>query len=210
MADDFLADNFLSTEVRIPVTLLGTNACSPLATNAIANDIWDNFSSQTYKELPAVGKYTVHHPFTGEPYEYDMPGGGRGYTRPASLISLWSQAPYLLNNSVGDFHYLPSVESRMASFDDSIQKMLWPEKRKTDRQHVAELGLPDSIAVDLPGYMYRTTERSYLKVPVGYLPKKPPGTRRYRPLLPVGQPRGRRRSSSARSRPALRSICWRT
>ncbi len=170
MADDFLDDNFLSTEVRIPVTLLGTNACSPLATNAIAGDIWDNFSSQTYKELPSVGSYTVHHPFTGEPYEFEMPGGGRGFTRPASLISLWTQAPFLLNNSVGDFHYLPSVESRMASFDDSIEKMLWPEKRKTDADVVQELGLPASLAVDLPGYMYRTTERSYLKVPVGYLP----------------------------------------
>ena len=34
LADDFLTDNYLSTERRIPVTLLQTNACSPLATNA--------------------------------------------------------------------------------------------------------------------------------------------------------------------------------
>jgi hypothetical protein len=172
MASDFLDSNFLSTEVRIPVTLLGTNACSPLATNAIAGDIWDNFSSQTYKELPSVGTYRMQNPFTGEWFDYEMPGGGRGYTRPASLISLWSTAPYLLNNSVGEFSYLPSVESRMASFDDSIGKMLWPEKRKTDAQHVRELGLPQSIAVDnLEGWMYRTTDRSYLKVALKYLPK---------------------------------------
>ena len=43
-----------------------TNACSPLATNAIRGNIWDNFSSQTYKELPSVGKITVHDPFTGD------------------------------------------------------------------------------------------------------------------------------------------------
>src|SRR5262249_57043571 len=36
LADDFLTDNYLSTERRIPVTLLQTNACSPLATNALA------------------------------------------------------------------------------------------------------------------------------------------------------------------------------
>ena len=35
-ADDFLDDNYLSTDLRVPVTLLQTNACSPLATNAIA------------------------------------------------------------------------------------------------------------------------------------------------------------------------------
>src|SRR6266446_2407210 len=31
LADDFLDDNFLSSELRVPVTLLQTNACSPLA-----------------------------------------------------------------------------------------------------------------------------------------------------------------------------------
>jgi hypothetical protein len=36
LADDFLVDNYLSTERRIPVTLLQTNACSPLATNGLA------------------------------------------------------------------------------------------------------------------------------------------------------------------------------
>ena len=34
-AGDFLENNFLSTELRVPVTLLETNACSPLATNAL-------------------------------------------------------------------------------------------------------------------------------------------------------------------------------
>src|SRR5215471_3700768 len=52
---DFLDDNCLSAEHRVPLTLLQTNACSPLATNAIRDNIWDNFSSQTYKKLPSVG-----------------------------------------------------------------------------------------------------------------------------------------------------------
>ena len=52
---DFLKDNYLSTELRVPSTLMQTNICSPLATNAIAGNIWDNFSSQSYKELPSVG-----------------------------------------------------------------------------------------------------------------------------------------------------------
>ena len=55
MADDFLDGNFLSNDGRVPVTLLQTNACSPLATNAIADNIWDNFSSASYKQL-AVGR----------------------------------------------------------------------------------------------------------------------------------------------------------
>ena len=160
LADDFLTDNYLSTERRIPVTLLQTNACSPLATNALAGNIWDNFSSQTYQTLPSVGKMTLHNPVNGTTFEYELPGGGRGFTRPPSLISLWSTAPFLLNNSVGKFNLNPSVEARMDSFNDSIAKMLWPEKR--DRDPI----LGDKV----PGYIYRTTTTSYIRVPIGYLP----------------------------------------
>ena len=161
LADDFLKDNYLSTEMRVPVTLLQTNACSPLATNAIGGNIWDNFSSQSYKELPSVGTITWYDPVTGEPKQYTMPAGGRGYTRPPSLISLWSTAPYLLNNSVGEFQSSPSVEARMKSFQNSIEQMLWPEKRDKDTV------LGDKI----PGRIDRTTQQSYLRVGAGFLPE---------------------------------------
>jgi hypothetical protein len=160
MADDFLADNYLSTDRRIPVTLLQTNACSPLATNALGGNIWDNYSSQTYKDLPSVGKITVHNPMDGSPREYEMPGNGRGYTRVPSLISLWSTAPFLLNNSVGKFNPSPSVQARMESFNDSIEKMLWPEKRDKD----------PILGDKVPGFVYRTTATSYIKLAPGFLP----------------------------------------
>jgi hypothetical protein len=48
----------------------------------------------------------------------------------------------------------------MASFNDSITKMLWPEKREKD----AVLG--DKI----PGVIDRTNVTSWLRVPTGYLP----------------------------------------
>ncbi len=66
LAADFLKDNYLSTDLRVPLTLLETNACSPLATNALRDDIWDNFASTSYKELPSVGTIKVHHPYTGQ------------------------------------------------------------------------------------------------------------------------------------------------
>jgi hypothetical protein len=160
LADDFLANNYLSAEFRVPVTLLHTNACSPLATNALAGNIWDNFSSQSYKELPSVGDITWYDPVTGEPKKYTLPGGGRGFTRPPSLVSVWSTAPFLLNNSVGLFEVEPSVDGRMKSFNASIEQMLWPEKRV----HDSKLG--DKV----PGTIDRTTQRSYLHVSRGYLP----------------------------------------
>ena len=160
LAKDFLNGNFLSSELRVPVTLLETNACSPLATNAIAGNIWDNFSSQTYKALPSVGTITVYDPMTGAAKPYLMPDGGRGYTRTTSLISLWSTAPFLLNNSVGKFDARPSVEGRMNSFQNSIEQMLWPEKRDKD----------EILGDKVPGRIDRTTEQSYITIPVEYLP----------------------------------------
>ena len=160
-APDFLKENYLSTDGRVPVTLLRTNICSPLATNALAGNIWDNFSSHSYKELPSVGKVTLYHPFTGERFEYQMPAGGRGYTRVPSLIGIWSTAPYLLNNTVGPFDYDPSVASRMKSFQASIEQMLWPEKRDQD----------EKLGSKIPGKIDRTTLRSSLNIPAGYLPQ---------------------------------------
>ena len=48
----------------------------------------------------------------------------------------------------------------MASFNDSIQPLLWPEKRQKD----------PILGDKVPGYIYRTTTTSYLKVAPGYLP----------------------------------------
>jgi len=170
-APDFLDGNYLSTDARIPVTLLQTNACSPLATNALAGNIWSDFSSDSYKSLPAVGTITVYDPFTGQPSPYKMPGGGRGYTRVPSLISLWSTAPFLLNNTVGPYEHDPSVAARMRVFQASIEQMLWPERREKDKL------LGDKV----PGVIDRTTARSYILLPAGYIPGP---LRALRPVLP--------------------------
>jgi hypothetical protein len=164
LANDFLQDNYLSSELRVPSTLLQTNACSPIATNAIEGDIWDNFSSGSYKELPAVGSVTVRHPITGAAYDYPLLGGGRGYTRPASLVSAWSTAPFLQNNTIGRFNPSPSVAARMGVFQDAIEKMLWPERREKDRLFANENGAG-------VGVIDRTTTESFLSVPEGYVPE---------------------------------------
>ncbi len=162
MAPDFLEGNYLSAEHRVPVTLLQTNACSPLATNAIRDNIWDNFSSDSYKDLPSVGSIKVNHPITGEERTYAMPGGGRGFTRPASLISLWSTAPFLLNNTVGPFNPSPSVDARMQSFQASIEQMLLLRERDKDPVLAAK-------GLDV-GLIDRTTTRSAIRVAPGYVP----------------------------------------
>jgi hypothetical protein len=173
----FLENNYLSTELRVPVTLLDTQLCSPIATNAIEDNIWDNFSSRSYKDLPSLPEqFRVNYPTGSSSMTSKMvtvPGGGRGFMRPASLISVWSTAPFLQNNSVGMFDWHGTVQGRMASFNDSINKMLNPEQRAKD-------GGPGKWVVpytttgndQLKGIVDVTTEKSYLKIPKGYLPPK--------------------------------------
>ena len=160
MKPDFFTDNFLSDERRHPVTQIGTNSTRAAATNATRNHIWDNFSSETYKNLDKIPPFEVDNPYspTGKSViNIPLPGEeqGPGYYRPPSLISLWSSAPYLHNNTVGidPTVTMPgdvSVAGRMKAFQDGIEKMLWIQPRGTQ--------------------IWKTTKKSYIYVPLPYLP----------------------------------------
>jgi cytochrome c5 len=132
MAPDFLEDNFLSNDRRYPLTKIETNSARAFATNAKAGHVWDNFSSQTYKELSPVdaleffNPFDETHPIKFNPKNKDV---AAGYYRTPSLVSLWSSAPFLHNNALGKFTCDPSVAGRMDAFNDAAEKLLWPEKR---------------------------------------------------------------------------------
>jgi hypothetical protein len=152
LAPDFRVGNYLSSDARIPVTLVKTNACRALATNAMRGHVWDNFSSETYKRSPSVGSIEVFNPFTRRNDTFPMPEGGPGYYRVPSLASIWATAPFLHNNALGITNGDPSVRGRMAAFDDAVRKLLWPGLRLGER----------SIA--------RTTRESWLYIPEPNLP----------------------------------------
>src|SRR5216117_3600282 len=132
MAADFLENNFLSNDRRYPLTKIETNSARAFATNAKAGHVWDNFSSQTYKELSPVDEleffnpFDETHPIKFKPKDKNV---APGYYRTPSLISLWSSAPFLHNNSLGKFTGDPSVKGRIEAFNDAVEKLLWPERR---------------------------------------------------------------------------------
>lgn len=166
MEPDFLDGNMLGSEERVPVTEMKTNASRSMATNGMRGQIWDNFSSETYKNLPAVGAIDVWDPITKTDSQWTLPpdnrGGGRGYYRPPSLVSVWSGAPFLHNNAVGKHVHGVSVDQRMEAFNDGITKMLWPEKRGGAN------GNKDG-ADGQSTSLWLTTQESWLKVPESYL-----------------------------------------
>jgi hypothetical protein len=153
MKADFRENNFFSDDRRYPITQIQTNAARACATNAMRGHVWANFSSETYKNLPSVGAIKVWNPFTGADEGFKIEGGGPGYYRTASLISVWSSAPLLHNNMLGKFTADPSVAGRMEAFNDAITKLLWPEKRLSK----------DSI--------WRTTRECSLQIQAAALPE---------------------------------------
>ena len=126
---DFRDNNFFSEEKRHSVAKIKSNSARAAGTNAKKGHIWANFSSKTYKELPSVGPIDVWNPYTAQTEKYTIPGGGPGYYRTPSLISLWSSAPFLHNNALGKYTGDPSVKGRLEAFNDAAEKLLWPEKR---------------------------------------------------------------------------------
>lgn len=159
LADDFLDHNFLSDDERHPVSEIGTNFARAVASNAIRGHIWDNFSSETYKNLPEVGAIRgLYNPLDpSDPITFKVPGGGRGYYRTPSLVSVWATAPYFHNNSLGTFVKDPSVSGRMAAYEDGMEKLLWPERR---------LG-PQSVMLTTTASVVTRRDGSELEIPAG-------------------------------------------
>jgi hypothetical protein len=157
---DFLDDNFLSDDRRYSVVEIGTNVARAMATNAGRGQVWEQFSSETYKELPDVGVVGgLYNPNKPEkPLDIDIPGGGNGYYRTPSLISMWATAPYLHNNALGTYVKDPSVAGRMAAFHDAVEKLLWPEKR---------LGVQSIITTSVSSELHIAGRNRPVQIPAG-------------------------------------------
>jgi processive rubber oxygenase RoxA-like protein len=176
---DFWENNFLSSELRVPVTLIKTNAARSLGSNAIPGRMWEDYSSDIYKNLTAVGKITYWNPFAQQQVNWQPPGNGRGYYRPPPLIGIWATAPFLHNNTCGLFNNDPSVKGRLEAFDDAIRRLLTPGQ--TDEEAAAnrylwangpsmEMGTPINHATaerlkQDHGLIWRTPVETHLHVP---------------------------------------------
>ncbi|MFO0979821.1 MAG: hypothetical protein U0996_25705 [Planctomycetaceae bacterium] len=176
----FWAQNYLSTDYRIPVTLVKTNASRAMATNAMSGHIWEDFSSVSYRGLPSPGQIEYFNPFAGRggAMESFAPrhkvregvptgGGGPGYYRVPTLLSVWATAPYLHNNSLGLFNNDPSVSGRLKAFDDGIRKLLWPELRLKSSSY--NNATAERLEKD-HGLIWRTPRETYLVVSAKSVP----------------------------------------
>jgi hypothetical protein len=88
--DPTLRLDFLSNEKPVTASFVGAYAARALHSNHMASRVWDQYAARDLHERPAdPGLQEI------------MKGGGRGYYRPPSLLSLWAYAPFMLNNAIG-------------------------------------------------------------------------------------------------------------
>jgi hypothetical protein len=89
-ADPTRRIDFLSNERPILASRVGTNAARAMHSNHMASRVWAEYSSREVKERAVDPEL-----------KEVMKGGGRGYYRPPSLLSVWAYAPFMLNNAMG-------------------------------------------------------------------------------------------------------------
>lgn len=136
--DDVFGQDWLGNDQLTPHDFLGVNRCRSMHGNQIQGGVWEEFSSETYKNRPAPSttypkKLNPLIPVLGG---MDVFGGdeeidgGRGYYRNVSLLSIWAHAPFLHNNTLGGLKMLAdgsidhTVKGRVDMFEDAMSQLL--------------------------------------------------------------------------------------
>ena len=137
---DFLARDangvridWLGNDERTDVSKVGTNRCRALHSNHMQGHIWEQFASENYKNAASP---------SGVPELAGQAGGGRGYYRNISLLSVWAHAPFMHNNAIGPelcvatyaqkfpcVNVDTSVDGRLALYEASMHELLYPQVR---------------------------------------------------------------------------------
>ncbi len=172
--------DFLSDDKALLVSEVGTNRSRALHSNHMAGHVWEQYGSNTLRNRKP------------DPNIPDPSDGGRGYYRSTSLLSVWSTAPLMHNNSIGpevcgkpqdktnDFYYSPYVDSSDQplknpppcwAFDPTVEgrfklyKASMEEMLTTPEKRPRKVTLLNEDIVVEPGpKIYDPVQRKYLPI----------------------------------------------
>ncbi|MFT6903846.1 MAG: mono/diheme cytochrome c family protein [Oleiphilaceae bacterium] len=133
--DGVFGQDWLSNDERIPFNIIGTNYCRALHDNHNEGNIFEEFSSETYKNSESPGSVpTVINrvaPLVGGMQVGEKKiEGGPGYLRNFSLLSAWATAPFLHNNAIGEMTFLEdgspdyTVKGRIEQFEMAFDELM--------------------------------------------------------------------------------------
>jgi hypothetical protein len=121
-----LRKDWMGNDVLTPVNEVGTNRSRSLHSNHMTGHIWQAYGSEDLRAKPDLLKENVPEPT----------GGGRGYMRNISLLSVWAHAPFMHNNAIGpeicgnpadstkQFYHSPYVDKQGKPLDNPPS--CWP------------------------------------------------------------------------------------
>lgn len=150
-----LGQDWLANDEPVPFHIVGTNKCRALHDNHGTGHIWEEFSSETYKQRPPAGsvKQVVNRmvPLVGGKEwggEREI-AGGSGYLRNFSLLSVWATAPFLHNNAIGELTYLKNgaidytVRGRVQQFELAYEELMTSDNPKDQPHRPQKIGVTD-------------------------------------------------------------------
>lgn len=180
---DVFGQDWLANDEPVPFHEIGTNQCRALHDNHNAGRIWEEFSSETFKRRPPAGSVpTVVNRMVpglggkvmGEPREI---GGGSGYLRNFSLLSVWATAPFLHNNAIGELTYLKdggidyTVRGRITQFHKAFDELLQPEAQRPQKIARTQADLELAPREDGQGWIKLPVAQG---TPIGYFTSADP------------------------------------
>jgi len=127
--------DWLSNDELIPFNIIGTNSCRAQHDNHNEGHIFEEFSSETYKNAASPGSVPrvlnrLIPGLGGMQVGEKKIEGGPGYLRNFSLLSAWATAPFLHNNAIGEVTFLEdgspdyTVKGRINQFELAFDELM--------------------------------------------------------------------------------------
>ncbi len=176
--------DFLSNDKLVPVTEVGTYRCRALHSNHMKGHIWQEYASETLRSARGVARRKDQH-INHDVESYGLSGGykkdmhpdmdGPGFMRNATLINIWTRAPFMHNKSIGvelipkpkseenQMVYVtaqagtpaklrkwinPGVAARLQAFHASFEELMTPSEQryKKETKTTEDVEIPIAIA----------------------------------------------------------------
>ncbi|MEK6806652.1 MAG: hypothetical protein AABY95_08385 [Pseudomonadota bacterium] len=171
--DGFFGQDWLANDEPVPFNIVGTNMCRAMHDNHNSGHIWEEFSSETYKQRPSPGS-------VAKVVNRMVPGvggitmgekkieGGPGYLRNFSLLSAWATAPFLHNNAVGELTYLKdgtidyTVAGRVKQFEMAFDELMTSDNPNDPVHRTPKTGVTSADIKLAP----REDGQGFIKLPV--------------------------------------------
>ncbi len=141
---DIFGQDWLGNDERTPFNIVGTNMCRALHNNHNKGHVWEEFSSETYKDSPSPGSVPrvlnrMIPLIGGMKLGESKVTGGPGYMRNISLLSVWATAPFMHNNAIGEVTFLPdgapdyTLRGRIKQFEMSFDELMTSDNPKAEK-----------------------------------------------------------------------------